>query len=127
MGGQRTFNNRPKGDIQLPFVWRRMVSSAVGRAFLAPAGSSSKSQRMASTLKLRSRRVIALAYVMGPAVGLIAWCGSRYFFPLSYRPMYFRPAAEGVWILTVLLGTIICLAVELVLVTPLLIAFNRYR
>jgi hypothetical protein len=58
---------------------------------------------------------------------MIAWCGSRYFFSVSYRADYFRPAAEGLWIVTVLFGTIICLAVELVLVTPLLIAFSRYR
>jgi len=82
---------------------------------------------MPSALELRSKRLIALAYVVGPAAGLTAWCGSRYFFASSYRADYFRPGAEGLWIVTVLVGTAICLVVELLIVTPLLIAFNRYR
>jgi hypothetical protein len=79
-----------------------------------------------STLRLRSLGIVALAYLLGPLVGLTVWGGLLYLEASHDRD--FDPAqARTGWFLALAVGTPFCMLVELVFVTPLLIWFNRLR
>jgi hypothetical protein len=79
-----------------------------------------------SELTLRSWPVIALAYVLGPFVGLNALCAATTL-PAIYDPNFSPEGAATGWFLVLFFGGIACLIVELVVVTPLLRGFNRHR
>jgi hypothetical protein len=79
-----------------------------------------------SRLTLRSRPMIALAYVLGPFVGLNAWCAATTL-PAIYKPDFNPEGAATGWFIALLFGGLACLVIELVVVTPLLLAFNRHR
>jgi hypothetical protein len=79
-----------------------------------------------SDLELRSFPFVALAYVVAPLIGLSAY------WLVWAVPSYIGPPVRVVDALSVLssmliFGGFICLIVELAIITPLLLAFRRYR
>ena len=70
--------------------------------------------------------MIALAYVLGPFIGLNAWYAATSI-PAMYRPGFSPEGATTGWFIFLVFGGLACLVVELVAVTPLLVAFNRYH
>ena len=79
-----------------------------------------------SNLELRPLPFVALAYVVAPLVGLtaywLAWAVPSYIGP----PLRVADALS-VLVAMLVFGGFICLVVELAILTPLLIAFGRYR
>ena len=78
-----------------------------------------------SRLELRSISVIALALLLGPIVGLSYLWFAQIVLPGSAAADPSRAAAA--WLLYIVLGGAMCLAVEAVVVAPILIGFRRYR
>lgn len=82
-----------------------------------------------NALELRPWWVIGLAYVVAPVVALTAlWL-------VIVMPAVLSPSAEdfdassamGLWVELLVRGGGVCLAVEAVIITPILIGFRRYR
>jgi type IV secretory pathway VirB2 component (pilin) len=78
-----------------------------------------------SRLKLRSISVIVLALLLGPIVGLSYLWLVQIVLPGSAAADPSRAAAA--WLLYIALGGAMCLAVEAIVVAPILIGFQRYR
>jgi hypothetical protein len=78
-----------------------------------------------SRLELRSIPMIALAFVVGPVIGLTCFCAIEVVVPGVVLSDPSRALAY--WIAYVGLGGAICLAVEAVVIVPILIGFQRYR
>jgi hypothetical protein len=70
--------------------------------------------------------IIALAYLLGPLIGLIVWGGLLYL-DGSHERNFDPEQARTAWFLALAVGTPFCMLVELVFVTPLLLWFNRFR
>lgn len=78
-------------------------------------------------LELRSWRMVALGYAVAPLAGLTSlWA--------IYMFRWWRdPAATdwsktyALWFLMIIVGGFFCLAVEVVFVTPILLAYRRYK
>jgi hypothetical protein len=83
-------------------------------------------QPMPKSLELRPLPYIAAGYVLGPIGGLTAlwllWIAS-----MVAGRLHPWDHALMMWLYMIVVGGAICLAVELVAVTPLLIGFSRYR
>lgn len=81
---------------------------------------------MSKSLELRPLPYIAAGYVLGPIAGLtmlwLFWIASSIAGRLDPWPH-----ALMMWLFMIVIGGAICLAVELVVVTPLLICFRRYH
>ncbi|HEX4197540.1 MAG TPA: hypothetical protein VHZ26_08860 [Caulobacteraceae bacterium] len=80
-----------------------------------------------SRLQLRGARMIAAAYLAAPLVAVSAawlvWYG-----PFAAPASSAWPIGKGgAWQLMLLVGAPACLAVELVVATPLLLGFSRWR
>jgi hypothetical protein len=76
---------------------------------------------MAQTLEIRPLRFIASAYALAPLAGLTTlWFALVLPTPHPERAMAMSPDV-------IVLGGVVCLAVELVVVTPLLIGYRRHR
>src|SRR5262245_28347287 len=74
-----------------------------------------------STLQLRSLPWIGVAYIVAPALGIAVWLA---------LPMLWDPNAPGDWqTLGMLLMVLapMCLLVECLVVTPLLVAFAKWQ
>jgi hypothetical protein len=80
---------------------------------------------MASRLELRSLSMIALGLLVGPIVGLSYLWVVQIVLPGSAAADPRRAAAA--WLLYVVLGGAMCLAVEALVVAPILIGYQRYR
>jgi len=84
-----------------------------------------------SQLRLRRPAEIAWAYVLGPAAGLtVLWVlmlADSIVDPAHGLAHIARLSLAFFYIYLLIFGGLVCLAVELVVVTPLLLAFNRYR
>jgi hypothetical protein len=80
---------------------------------------------MKSQLELRSISMIVLALLLGPIVGLSYLWFVQIVLPGSAAADPSRAAAA--WLLYIVLGGGLCLAVEAVVVAPILIGFQRYR
>jgi hypothetical protein len=78
-----------------------------------------------SRLELRSIPMIALAFVVGPVIGLTCFWAIEVVVPGVVLSDPSRALAY--WIAYVGLGGAICLAVEAVVIVPILIGFQRYR
>ncbi|HEY3888416.1 MAG TPA: hypothetical protein VGL73_07575 [Caulobacteraceae bacterium] len=78
-----------------------------------------------SRLELRSVPMIGLAFVVGPLVGLTCFWAIEVVVPGVVLSDPSRALAY--WIAYVGLGGAICLAVEIVVVVPILLGFQRYR
>jgi hypothetical protein len=80
------------------------------------------------TLQLRSLPIIAFAYVVAPLVALtILSLGVSLSFLMAGRLTNPLGGVAGEWLGVVGTGFPLCLLVELIIVTPMLIAFRRYR
>jgi hypothetical protein len=95
------------------------------------SGAPTNSRKAPSPLRLRRPAEIALAYVLGPAAGLtLLWV-----LMLAGGALFFRAGFAGIarlslaffYIYLLVFGGLVCLAVELIVVTPLLMGFRRYR
>ena len=91
---------------------------------------SPAAQSRRSRLRLRRPADIALAYVLGPAAGLtvlfvLMLAGGALFFRQGFAPVA-RLSLAFFYIYLLLFGGLVCLLVELAVVTPLLMGFNRY-
>ena len=78
-----------------------------------------------SRLELRSIPMIGLAFVVGPVVGLSYLWVVQIVLPGSAAADSSRALAA--WILYIAMGGALCLVVEAVIVTPILLGFHRYR
>jgi hypothetical protein len=78
-----------------------------------------------SRLELRSIPMIALGFVVGPVVGLTCFWAIEVVAPGVVLSDPSRALAY--WIAYVGLGGAICLAVEAVVIVPILLGFQRYR
>ena len=79
-----------------------------------------------SRLELREDRSIGLAYIIGPAAGLLTlWLWLVAFDFLGPAFSFGRDLLVLPWLLTY--GGLLCLLAELLIVTPMLIGFRRYR
>ena len=78
-----------------------------------------------SRLELRSIPVIALAFVVGPVVGLSYLWVVQIVLPGSAAADPSRALAA--WIAYIGLGGGLCLVVEAVVIAPILVGFHRYR
>jgi hypothetical protein len=76
-------------------------------------------------LELRPLPMIALAYVLGPLVGLNVWWFLKTGGTFGSRDLDPNGVMTS-WGLTLIIGGLACLLIELVLVSPLLVAFKRY-
>ena len=87
--------------------------------------------RRDSPLRLRRPADIALAYVLGPAAGLTVFfvliLAAGVVDPTHGLYRVARLSLAFFYIYLLIFGGLICLVVELVVVTPLLMAFSRYR
>jgi hypothetical protein len=84
-----------------------------------------------SRLRLRRPADIALAFVLAPTAGLtVLWvlmlAGGVLFFPAGFAHIA-RLSLAFFYIYLLIFGGLVCLVVELVVVTPLLVGFHRYR
>ena len=70
--------------------------------------------------------MVAWAYIVGPFAGLNVWW-IVISIPALLTGFYDPQSALSAWFVTMLVGGVVCLAVELCVITPLLIAFSRYR
>jgi hypothetical protein len=90
----------------------------------------SRPVRRESRLRLRRPAEIALAFVFGPAAGLtvlfMLMLVSIMVDPRDLNPIP-RLMLAFFYVYLLIFGGIVCLAVELVVITPLLIGFHRYR
>ena len=77
-------------------------------------------------LELRSWPAIVVAYFVGPFAGLSVWWLMDTF-PNFGGPNLDPNSVSLSWVLTVGIGGIICLFIELFIITPLLIGFAQYR
>jgi hypothetical protein len=78
-------------------------------------------------LELRPWPYVALAFLTGPVIGLTL-CLAADTFPSWLQPWNAPPNDPLTWwLVTVSLGTPICLVVEIVVVTPIMIAWKRHR
>ena len=86
---------------------------------------------LSSRLQLRSLAMVAFAYVASPlltlTLGWLALDGLGLLQALAANDGPTTAQALSLWVTIVLLGTPICVVGELVLVTPLLLAFQKYR
>jgi hypothetical protein len=93
--------------------------------------SASPVSRPESRLRLRSLPFIALGYIAGPIAGLTAFCSLLAVDVLIERPPGLSNVhgvgVLGAYVLLLIFGGVPCLLVELVFVTPLLVAFHHYR
>jgi hypothetical protein len=84
-----------------------------------------------SRLELRPWPLIILAYFLGPFVGLNAlWATAIVISAVAEKGFAASGAWRGLagsWLGVMFLGGLVCLVVELIVATPILIAFNRYR
>jgi hypothetical protein len=78
-----------------------------------------------SRLELRSIPVIALAFVSGPVVGLSYLWVVQVVLPGSAAADPSRALAA--WIAYIGVGGALCLVIEAVVITPILLGFQRYR
>jgi hypothetical protein len=78
-----------------------------------------------SRLELRSISMIVLALLLGPIAGLSYLWLVQIVLPGSAAADPSRGVAA--WLLYVVLGGAMCLAVEAIVVAPILIGFQRYR
>jgi hypothetical protein len=78
-----------------------------------------------SRLELRSIPVIALAFVVGPVVGLTCFWALEVVVPGVVAADPSRALAA--WIGYVGEGGAVCLIIEAVVITPILVGFQRYR
>jgi hypothetical protein len=87
--------------------------------------------RQRSALRLRRPAEIALAYVLGPAAGLtvlfVLILAAGVADPAHGLARVARLSLAFFYIYLLIFGGLVCLLVELVVVTPLLMAFSRYR
>ncbi len=84
-----------------------------------------------SRLRLRRPAEIALAFVLGPTAGLtLLWvlmlAGGALVFRHGFAPIA-RLSLAFFYIYLLMFGGLVCLVVELVVVTPLLVGFHRHR
>jgi len=77
-----------------------------------------------SRLELRSPPWIALAYIVGPACGLTAWLATS---AICYWSPDSASGAVRLWPWIMAFGMPVCLMVELLIVTPILIFFRSFR
>jgi hypothetical protein len=99
-----------------------MYLERVGRSGIqvgGPAGAG-------LALGLRPLPCIAAGYALGPLAGLtvmwLSWLAQSVSDPQFLWGLAFR-----IWLLMIIVGGPVCLAVELAVVTPLLLGFRRYR
>lgn len=78
------------------------------------------------TLELRSWTMVALGYVVAPIAGLTSLWGI-YIFRWSNDPATDWSKSYAAWGLMIIIGGVFCLAVEVVFVTPILMAYRRYK
>ena len=76
---------------------------------------------MAGTLELRPIKFVAAAYVLAPLAGLTALLLA------IALPTAHPERGLAMWPLVLVVGGFVCLLIELVLVTPLLLGFRRHR
>jgi hypothetical protein len=75
---------------------------------------------------LKSWPYIILAYFLGPFAGLNTWWLLRTGHNAFVSELDLKNTAMS-WNLVIVFGGVICLAVELVIITPLLVGFQRHR
>lgn len=87
--------------------------------------------RRASKLKLRRPADIALAFVLGPTAGLTVFfvliLAAGAADPSNGLRSVARMSLAFFYIYMLIFGGLVCLAVELVFITPLLVGFHRWR
>jgi hypothetical protein len=92
----------------------------------APSNSTDR-----SPLRLRRPADIAWAYVLGPTAGLtVLWVlllADSILDPAHGLAHVARMSLAFFFIYLLIIGGLVCLVVELVVVTPLLVGFHRYR
>ena len=70
--------------------------------------------------------IVALAYVIAPLIALtVAWL--FWIVPSLMGPPFALRQALAIWLSMAFVGGAMCLVVELVIITPVLVAFRRYR
>jgi hypothetical protein len=93
--------------------------------------ASSHPVRGQSSLHLRRPADIALAFVLGPTAGLtVLWLlmmAESIVDPAHGLAHVARLSLAFFYIYLLILGGFVCLVVELVVITPLLLGFHRYR
>jgi len=93
--------------------------------------ASLSAARQPSPLQLRRPAEIALAYVLGPTAGLtvlfVLMLAAGAVDPAHGLARVARLSLAFFYIYLLIFGGIVCLLVELAVVTPLLMAFSRYR
>jgi hypothetical protein len=77
-------------------------------------------------LELRSFPFVLLAYLAAPLVALSVYSVTL-IAPAILAPNFSATQALGIWLLVVLYGSAFALVVEVVIVTPLLLAWRHFR
>jgi hypothetical protein len=84
-----------------------------------------------SRLELRPWPLIVLAYFLGPLAGLTTlWATAILIGAVLQQGFPVKGLAQSLaatWLAVMIFGGFVCLVVELIVATPILIAFNRYR